>query len=344
MKRELTDEAVKEAREQVREWMRTRPDITSADIAQYCPTLADSTVRGWIAGNFPGGRQVVDTIVAAVERAKAGDILAPGGSDSITLTVDAQKPVRKLSRAGRFYRTQTATRIGEVLEYCAENAAIGIVTADFGCGKTEAVREWRRQRGAAIECAVLEFNSFNGCDKVEFVREMCRMFDLPVVEGSQSGGRMFRTLCQHLNSNPCLLVFDQVEAVRPRVCQVIREIHDQTRASGVGVVILAAPILMARLASRKMADLGALSSRVGIWAPLGGITKPEMAAIVKAEGITEVDEAAFDLWFKACGGSMRRLMRSIDLLKAKHQGKQIGEKTIVGVGGMLWGMNVERAA
>jgi hypothetical protein len=69
-----------------------------------------------------------------------------------------------------------------------------------------------------------------------------------------------------------------------------------------------------------------------------------MAAIVKQERFTDMDEGAFDLWFKATAGSMRRLMRSLDLLRARHDGKRIGEKTIAGVGGMLWGMNLGAAA
>jgi hypothetical protein len=91
----------------------------------------------------------------------------------------------------------------------------------------------------------------------------------------------------------------------------------------------------------RVADLGALTSRVGIWAVLSGLGKSEMAAIVKQEGFTEIDEAAFDLWWKATAGSMRRLMRALDLLKAKHAGKRITEKTIAGVAGHLWGMRLE---
>jgi len=128
------------------------------------------------------------------------------------------------------------------------------------------------------------------------------------------------------------------------VCQVIRQLHDRTADAGVGVVMLAAPIFLARLMAGKMADLGALTSRVGIWAPLSGVTRGEMSSIVKQEGFEDVDEEAFDLWYKATNGSMRRLMRSVDLLKAKHAGKRVTEKTVAGVAGHLWGMNLERAA
>ena len=74
---------------------------------------------------------------------------------------------------------------------------------------------------------------------------------------------------------------------------------------------------------------------------LSGVSKSEMAAIVKAENFTEVDESAFDLWHKATGGSMRRLMRALDLLKARHAGKRITAKTIAGVASHLWGISLE---
>ncbi|HEY9142116.1 MAG TPA: AAA family ATPase [Bryobacteraceae bacterium] len=258
--------------------------------------------------------------------------------------VDDEKRVRKMASSGQFYETQTVKRIAEVLDYCAEQCAIGVITADFGVGKTEAVKAWRRATAGKVESVVFEFDDFSAHNVVDFVRVMARQFGLANQVGSQNGGLVFRDLCEYLRENPCLLIYDQAETVRPRVCQVIRQIWDRTHDAGVGVVMLAAPILLARLMAGKMVDLGALTSRVGIWAPLSGLTRNEMAAIVKQAGFSDVDEAAFDLWFKATAGSMRRLMRSIDLLKAKHQGKRIAEKTIAGVGGMLWGMNFERAA
>jgi hypothetical protein len=138
-----------------------------------------------------------------------------------------------------------------------------------------------------------------------------------------------------------MLIFDQCETVRPRVCQVIRQLWDRTHEAGVGVVILAQQIMLARMTSGKAIDLGALTSRVGVFAPLTGMTRSEMAAIVKQEGFSDMDDSAFDLWYRALGGSMRRLMKSLDLLKAKHAGKRVTEKTITGVAGHLWGMSLE---
>jgi DNA transposition AAA+ family ATPase len=343
MKRELSDGEVEAARQEVRAWMATRPDVTSAHIAQHT-TLSDSTVRAWIAGRFPGGHEVVTGILEAVRKAKAGDILTPGAAESVTLTEDEHQQVPKVARTGKFYETQTVKRIADVLDYCAEQCAIGVVTADFGVGKTEAVKAWRRKTAGKVESVVFEFDEFSSTNKVDFVRIMARHFGLAHDVGSQNGGLVFRDLCDHLREHPVLMIFDQCETVRPRVMQVIRQLWDRTNDAGVGVVMLAAPILLARLMSGKMADLGALQSRVGIWAPLAGLTRGEMAAIVKQEGITEMDGAVFELWWKATGGSMRRLMRSIDLLRAKHAGKPVSEKTVTGVAAHLWGMNLGRAA
>jgi DNA transposition AAA+ family ATPase len=193
-----------------------------------------------------------------------------------------------------------------------------------------------------VDSLVLELQEYNGCNKVDFICTLARMLGATAASGSQNGGRAFRDVCDKLRESPTLLIFDQGEVARPRIMQIIRQIHDATAEAGVGVVILAAPILLARLS--KMADLGALASRVAIFAPLSGITRAEMAAIVKSEGITDVEEGAFDLWWKTTGGSMRRLMRSIDLLKAKHEGKKVTATTLSGVAGHLWGMSMGAAA
>jgi hypothetical protein len=229
-----------------------------------------------------------------------------------------------------------------VCDYCTEHAAIGLVTGDFGVGKSEAVKAWRRGNLGHAESLIFEFDEFLGCNKTDFICLLGRTFGATKTSGAQNGGLVFREICEQLREKPTLLVFDQGECARPRIFQIIRQIHDRTADAGVGVVILAAPILLARLS--KMSDLGALASRIGIYAPLSGLTRSEMAAIVKQEGFTDVEGEAFDLWWKSTRGSMRRLMRSLELLKAKHEGKRVTEKTVAGVAGHLWGMGMEKVA
>jgi DNA transposition AAA+ family ATPase len=339
MTNELSDVEVESARQELRDLLKSRPDLSMAHLGPLTK-LGEGTIRSFSSGLIRGGREVVSEVRRVIAQVKAGDVLVPGNGSAVVLAEDPDARVRRVKRVRKFYETQTARRIGEVLDFCAENAAIGVVTADFGAGKTEAVREWRKGRGREQECLVVEFDEFTAANKVEFIRQLAEMLRLDTEKGSWAGAGIFRRVCAALRDRPRLLIFDQCELARIRVFQIIRQIWDRTSEAGVGVVLLAAPILATRMLGSRMADLGALTSRVGIWAMLSGITRHEMAAIVKQEGITEIDEAAFDLWWKATGGSMRRLMRAIDLLKSKHTGRRITEKTIEGLAGHLWGMNV----
>lgn len=340
MTRELPDAVCNEVRDALNRFLASRPDLTFADLTQHT-TLADCTLRSFARGTIPGGKAVIAQVRKVLGAARSGEVLAPNGDgNALVVTEDHAAPVRRVAKRSNFYTTQTVKRVAEVLEFVIENCSIGVITGAFGLGKTEAVNAWRRTAGRNTETLYFEFDEFSSCNKVDFIQAIARMLGVRIVIGEQNGGKVFRDVCEHLREHPCLLIFDQCETVRVRICQVIRQIWDRTHDAGVAVVLLAAPILMQRLTGSRAADLGALTSRVGVWAPLAGLSKQEMAAIVRQEGITDVDEAAFDLWWRATGGSMRRLMRAIDLLKAKHAGKRVTARTISGMAGHLWGLNI----
>ena len=326
-------------RTEVQTFLASRPDLNQGSLAQFT-NLTPSSIHGFVSGQRPASQLISAELRRVLDQARAGEILTPGSPSSVTIAESHSRRVRRVRKVGTFYEIETVRRVAEILDYCAENCAIGVITGGFGVGKTEGVRAWRR-KAAAPESVVFEFDEFTASNKVQTVLMMCEAFGLETRVANQNAGSAFRALCAWLRENPCLLIFDQCEMLRPRVCQVIRQIWDRTSDAGVGVVMLAAPTMLTRMLAGRMADMGALTSRVGVWAPLSGLSRAEMSAIVKQEGFTDVDDAAFDLWCKATGGSMRRLMRSLDLLKAKHQGKRLSEKTIIGVAGMLWGMQLQ---
>ena len=66
---------------------------------------------------------------------------------------------------------------------------------------------------------------------------------------------------------------------------------------------------------------------MGIWAALRGVQREEAINILRQEGVKEIDDDAFDLIWRATGGSMRRLMAVAELLVAKHAGKPVTERT-----------------
>jgi DNA transposition AAA+ family ATPase len=343
MTRQVSDAVCDELREKCRQFFSSRPDLSAIDLAQHT-RLADSTVRSFVNGNIPGGREVIREVHRVLKLAQEGEILQPGAEKAIVLPAERSQRIIRLPRRRHFYETQTVRRVAEILDYCVENCAIGVITAAFGAGKTEAVNAWRRGRGRKNESLMFEFDIFSSSNKVDLVQQLAKMLDLEPAPGTQSAGKVFRAVCEALQERPCLLIFDQVESVRPRVLQVLRQIWDRTREYGVGMVLLSAPILLARMRDSRMTDLGALTSRVGVWAPLGGVTKEEMAAIVKREGITEIDEEAFNLWWRATGGSMRRLMAGVELLRAKHGGRCVTEKTVSGLAAHLWGATIAAGA
>lgn len=340
MVRQLPEAVADAVRDDVRQLLKTRPDIALNDLV-HCTSLSESTGRNFMSGHCQGGHEVVSELRDVVMKVKAGDVLLPGGGDRAVVVAETNGTVRRVKRSQKFYQTQTVERVADVLDYCAEKAEIGIITADFGVGKTEAVGSWRRGRGRKVESLVFEFDEFSSSNKIDFVHCLAQKLGVPYALGTQNAPLGFRAICEHLARHPCLLIFDQCETVRPRVFQIIRQIWDKANAGGTGVVILAAPVLLTRLNKSGMADLGALTSRVGIWAPLAGVTRGEMTAIIKQEGVKEVDDSGFDLWWKATGGSMRRLMKSIELVREKHGERRVTEKTVAGVAGHLWGMAVE---
>jgi len=341
MVRQLSDSVTEPLRAELNAFFASRPDLSGPDFAAHS-SLADGTVRSFRSGQIPGGHEVVSELRRVLSLAKAGEILQPGSRNGAAVITDvSSEPVRRVRKApGNFYRTQTARRIGEALDFAAENAAIVVITADFGAGKTEGVKAWRQAHAGKVDSLIIEFDQFSARNIIDFVCLLGHHFGVDRAGGSANGGALFREICERLRKSPCLLIFDQCERVSLRILDLIRQIHDRTQDAGVGVALLAAPILATRMMQSRVADLGALTSRVGLWAMLAGVSRAEMAQIVKAEGFTDVDEPAFDLWHKATGGSMRRLMRASDLLKARHAGKRITEKTIAGVAGHLWGMTI----
>lgn len=325
-------------REQMQTWLKSRPDLNIDHLTAHT-SLALSTGRGFFTGNIPrcDSEHMRSEFERVLRLALAGEILQPGGRNVVMISDAPEGRVRRVAKRQNFYQIATVRRVAEVLAYAHENAAIGVITADYGVGKTEAVKAWRNGAGRKTESIVIEFDGFLASNRTWFLQALAEQ--LGVAAGTNAA-RTFRQVCEALRRAPCLLIFDQCEMVHPRVLQLLRQVWDRTHEEGVGMALLAAPVLLTRMTSSRMGDLGALTSRVGIWAPLAGLAKTEMAAICKQEGLSDIDEAAFDLWWKATGGSMRRLMRTIDLLQAKHSGKRVTSKTIAGVAGHLWGMSI----
>jgi DNA transposition AAA+ family ATPase len=330
---------VSTVRERVLALLACRPDLTPAHLVSAVPGISSAAAHQYISGKLDPSPNTDKHFLRALREIEAGNILRPQDSGPVHITEMAAKS-RRVRRHRDFYVIETTRRIQQVLTYCAEQSAIGICTADYGVGKTESVRYWRENDGRKIDHMFFEFDEFSSRSIMDFIRCLCDRMALGHQVTIFNGGRVMRAICAALEEKPMLLIFDQCEMVAPRVLQLIRQIWDATRQAGVGVALLASPMLLERLQKSRMRDLGALTSRVGIWAALQGVQKEEAAAILRQEGISQIDDGAFELLYRATGGSMRRLMAVTDLLVTKHAGKPVKVKTIEGIAANLWGLDV----
>ena len=330
-------------RERLAELMRVRPDLTFADLAAHM-AIGYSTLKNYAKGTGPPTERVEAEVTRVLDMIEQGDALQPGGDQVVSIMEQRPERVRRVACRNHFYQTEFVRRVAQVMTYCYDQAAIGLITADYGAGKTEAARAWRRSEGRDVDAILIEFDEFTAANRIAVMQAIAEALGIPSFCASNDGARLFRAVVAALRARPALLIFDQCELCRPRILQVLRQIWDRTRDVGVGLVLLAAPVLLVRLKASRMQDLGALASRIGVVAPLTGISREEMAAIVKQEGVTTMTDAAFNLWWRFCVGSMRRINASLNLLKTKHAGKEITEKTIAGVAEHLWGMQIRPEA
>jgi DNA transposition AAA+ family ATPase len=232
-------------------------------------------------------------------------------------------------------------RVGQVLNYCADQASIGVITGDYGVGKTQALSYWRSKSGRTISHIYFEFDEFSARGVGDFLSCIAEQIGLDVGPvHNRNGGPAMRAIADYLATNVSLVILDQCEACSVRVLQVIRQIWDRARQGGTGIALLSSPMLVERLKLNKSKDLGALTSRVGIWTALQGVQKEEALDIVTKEGVRNIDDEAFDLLWRAVNGSMRRLMAVADLLVVKHGDKPVTARTIESLAGHLWGLNI----
>jgi DNA transposition AAA+ family ATPase len=328
-----------DVRARVLAWLASRPDV-APDRLDAHTRFAGSTCRHWRTGSLKAGVDLVTADFARVlALAEAGEIL-PLGAEPVRINDAHPERIKRVKSARDFYMIETVRNTAVALNYAAEQAAIVVITGEYGIGKSEALRHWRTNEGRQHESVVFEFDEFAAASITDFVACLAELLGVPCSRGINMGGRNMRAVCTALEAAPRLIIFDQCETVRPRVMQVIREIWDRTRHAGVGMALVAAPVLLERLTASRMRDLEALRSRVGAWAKLLGVSRAEMEDVIKQEGITGVSREVMDLWWGATRGSMRRLMASVDMIRAAHGGRQITTKTIAGVAGNLWGMEI----
>jgi DNA transposition AAA+ family ATPase len=337
---------VQELRQQFWNLLDSRPDLNVARVAAYT-SLSRSGAEAFLSrrpddAERPIGDKTIDEFRKVKTLIEAGEILQPSAKVLALQTSPDDAPRARNSKRRRdYYTTENSKRIAQVLDYCADQAAIGVVTADYGVGKSSAIQHWRsaKQGGLTTPNCYFEFDEFSRSSIKDFV---ARLAEVVGADTTASGSQTMRAIIRHLSLDPMLVILDQCETVTPRVLQLIRQIHDGAQHAGTGMVLFSSPLLAERLNNPRLKkEVGSLSSRVGVWVALGGAGRAEASAIIRQEGVTDIDPAAIDLLGRMTRGSMRRLMAVTDMLVSKHAGKRVTERTVEMVAENLWGMQMD---
>ncbi len=324
-------------REQVAALLKAR-DLNATDVGCYV-SLSQTTVCNFLSGRSDATPRITSEMSRFLARVEGGEILGPGAGNIVSIEAGAKRSRRRAGQKRTFYETEMVKRTASAIDYAADHSAIVLVSADFGAGKTEATKLWRRGN-RDTDSVLFEFDTFTSSHIYEFLTSLAAQLGMDADAYYHNSGKVFRMVVERLREQPTVLIFDQCEMVRIRILQLIRQLWDQTKEDGVAVVLLAAPQLYHRLERGRGGDLGALRSRIGAHVNLRGLTRGDMAAILKQEGITKIDDEAAAVWFQAIGGSMRWFMEGIDLLKARHGGKLVTERTIAGILRTLMGVSI----
>ena len=213
-------------RERLNALLERRPHLSITAIASHT-TLAARTVSRVALGQREPNAYTDSQITAVIDQIEAGQILRFGGDITsvveLTESVEPGRPVR-VQRQRDFYVIDTVRRVKQVLDFCVEHSAIGIVTAEYGVGKTESVAHWRKNAGRKVEHLIFEFDEFSARNIQDFVECLADRLGVAYRRGPANAGRTMRALCAALEKEPMLLIFDQCESVAPRILQVIRQI------------------------------------------------------------------------------------------------------------------------
>jgi len=318
-----------------------RLGLSASQAAPYM-NLAQSTLQGVLsAGRNAETAAVQQALREFLRQVERGDIRGASEAAVVPITAGKRGAKRKLGRERRIYATETMRKVARAIDIAVENSSLAVITAEYGHGKTEAVQHWRAGH-PEIENVLLEFSVHTTSNIVNFTAQLAGLLGIQAHITSATLWAVTERIMAQLNEQPAVLIFDQCEGVSGRVLDDIRQIWDRTRGAGTAVVLLAAPVFHLRMQKmRSGSHLGAFRSRVGVWTEIPGVQREEMEAILKAEGILgQVDEAAFDSWYRALGGSMRYLMESIDLVLTVHKGRRISEQTVIQFSRNLMGLAI----
>ena len=180
--------------ERVKGFLAERPDV-APDRFAACTKFAPSTLRHVLDGMREPSADVTAELARVLRLALAGEVF-PAGAGAVALPEGHARPILPVRRPRDIFLTETLRKVGRGLTYCAEHAALGVITATYGAGKTMSVRHWREfGEGRGIESVVFEHSDFSASNSIDFVESLADLVGAEYKRGCHNGGRTLRALC-----------------------------------------------------------------------------------------------------------------------------------------------------
>lgn len=226
-----------------------------------------------------------------------------------------------------FYRTRALTVAVQSLDRIYEERIIGIVVANPGVGKTEAINYWRKKH-ASVRHAWIEAKVFTAPRVI-----LNSLMDALGISAGRNMHESAEFISAALSKNPMLFIIDEADLLTVRTFEVLRSLWDRTSQlsgdpgeSAFPLALFGVPRLRTML---EREDLERLRSRVYHSAELPPLNRDELATVIKKWNV-RVDDEAIDELLQRSKGSFRWVnnLMKIAIRLASRNGQVVTGKII----------------
>ncbi|MGK9367554.1 AAA family ATPase [Melioribacter sp. Ez-97] len=177
----------------------------------------------------------------------------------------------------KFAMTTAASHIFKAAHYALTQGTISVITGVPGCGKTHAVKEFKRRNPTSVLIEVTPLVT-----RRSLIEDICNEIRIPVFnyKGDRpvpvSSNELFRSIVNVLGGTKRLLIIDEGENLTVQCLEVIRRIQDFTE---IGMLLSGTGRLLDRLRGTRK-ELQQLFSRVGYQKEIRTLELDDVRAIL----------------------------------------------------------------
>jgi DNA transposition AAA+ family ATPase len=259
--------------------------------------ISASALSQWISKTYPGNTTKIDEAVESFLKRQKDPFKTP------------KKPIK-------FVITKAAQQTGEVATICHQDGEVGVVYAEAGYGKTEAIKYYAKRNPDVI---LIEAD----------LGYSARMLFSDIHKRLGYDGRgviheMLEDCVARLKNSERLIIVDEAENLPYRALELLRRVHDK---AGIGILLVGMPRLIANLRGKR-GEFAQLYSRVGVAAKLDALTEDDTKSIV--DTVLTGTNGLWHVFHVASRGNARTLRKLLNrsVRIAKINGAPISEEVI----------------